>query len=178
MATKLYRLGHWCFGHRKMVVAAWVTVLVAVGFSAVTFSGQQSEKFEVPGTESQRAQDVLEKKYPAASGTYARVVYAAPEGHRLTEDKYAAGVNASVKELSHADDVGQVVSPFESGAMSKDRRIGFADVIYPVPADEIGDGARDELEAAADPAKDSGLQVEFNGGLVRRRPRAAPRRWA
>jgi putative drug exporter of the RND superfamily len=167
MATKLYRLGRWSFGHRKTVVLAWVLVLVAVGFSAATFSGQQSDKFEVPGTESQRAQDLLEEKYPAASGTYARVVYAAPEGHRLTEERYVEGVNASVKELQKADDVSKVISPYDSGAMSKDRRIGFADVIYPVPADEIDQKARDELEASADPAKHSGLAVEFNGGLVK-----------
>ena len=166
MATKLYRLGKWCFGHRRTVVLAWVLVLVAVGASATAFSGQTSDKFEVPGTESQQAQDLLEAKYPAASGTYARVVYAAPEGHRLTEDKYAKGVEASVAKLQKADDVSKVISPYDSGAMSKDRRIGFADVIYPVPSDQIDDKARDELAAAGRPAEDAGLQVEFNGGLV------------
>jgi RND superfamily putative drug exporter len=167
MATKLYRLGRWTFGHRKTVVLAWTLVVVLVGFSAATFSGQTSDKFEVPGTESQRAQDLLEKKYPEASGTYARVVFAAPEGHRLTEAQYKKGVEESVAELKKADEVSQVVSPYESGAMSNDRRIGFADVIYPVPADEIDDHARDALAETAAPAEQAGLQVEFNGGLVK-----------
>jgi uncharacterized membrane protein YdfJ with MMPL/SSD domain len=166
MANRLYRIGNWSFGHRRTVVLAWVLVLVAVGFSAAAFSGQTSDKFEVPGTESQKAQDLLEKKYPAASGTYARIVYAAPEGHGLTEEKYAKGVEASLAEVAKADDVSKVVSPYDSGAMSKDRRIGFADVIYPVPSDQIDDKARDELQASAAPAKDAGVQVEFNGGLV------------
>jgi putative drug exporter of the RND superfamily len=166
MATKLYRLGRWSFGHRKTVVLAWTLVVVLVGFSAATFSGQTSDKFEVPGTESQRAQDLLEEKYPAASGTYARVVFAAPQGHRLTEAQYQTGVEESVARLKRAEDVSQVVSPYESGAISKDRRIGFADVIYPVPADKIDDHARDELAATAAPAEEAGLQVEFNGNLV------------
>ena len=39
-------------------------------------------------------------------------------------------------------------------------------MIYPVPADEIDDQARDELEASATPAEEAGLQTEFGGGLV------------
>ena len=50
--------------------------------------------------------------------------------------------------------------------VSQERQIGYADVIYPVPADKIDDPARDELEASADPARKAGMQVEFGGGLV------------
>ena len=39
-------------------------------------------------------------------------------------------------------------------------------MIYPVPADEIDDAARDELAEVAAPAATAGLQVEFGGGLV------------
>ncbi|HEX5979636.1 MAG TPA: MMPL family transporter, partial [Thermoleophilaceae bacterium] len=42
----------------------------------------------------------------------------------------------------------------------------FADVVYPVPADEIDDHAREELEHTALPAEEGGLQVEFGGNLV------------
>ena len=39
-------------------------------------------------------------------------------------------------------------------------------MIYPVPADQIDDPARDELSASAEAARDAGLQVEFGGGIV------------
>ena len=74
MANRLHRLGGWAFEHRWRVVAIWVTVLVAVLASAMAFGGKTNDKFSVPGTESQQAQELLEKKYPAASGTYARLV--------------------------------------------------------------------------------------------------------
>ena len=77
MATYLYKLGRWSHDRRRIVVAFWLVVLLAVGACAAAFSGQTNNKFEVPGTESQQAQQLLEAKYPAASGTYARVVFAA-----------------------------------------------------------------------------------------------------
>ena len=48
-------------------------------------------------------------------------------------------------------------------------------MIYPVPADEIDDAARDELAAVAAPSESAGLQVEFDGGLVTEEAEAAPR---
>ena len=44
-----------------------------------------------------------------------------------------------------------------------------------MPADEVDDKARDELEASADPATAAGMQVEFGGGLVTEESRPLPR---
>ena len=84
MATKLYRLGGWAFEHRKRVLVGWLVVVGLVIASAAAFSGTQNNSFSVPGTESQKAQDLLAKKYPGAGGTSARVVFQAPAGHTLT----------------------------------------------------------------------------------------------
>jgi uncharacterized membrane protein YdfJ with MMPL/SSD domain len=166
MATYLYRLGGWAFDHRRKVLLAWVLVLGLIVFSAASFSGTFSTKFEVPGTESQRAQDLLHEKYPGAGGASARVVYAAPAGEKLTDPENKAAVMESVAEASKAKDVELAIDPYKAGAISKDGRIGYADVIYPMPADEVDDPARDQLERSAEPAKAAGLDVEFGGGLV------------
>jgi uncharacterized membrane protein YdfJ with MMPL/SSD domain len=166
MATYLYRLGGWAFHRRWRVLGAWVVVVALVFASAAAFSGKTSDKFSVPGTESRRAQELLEQKYPAASGAYARVVFVAPEGEKLTDQENKDAVMASVAQTKKAQDVSQVIDPYSAKAISKDGRIGYADVIYPVPADKIDDPARDELEASADPARKAGMQVEFSGGLV------------
>ena len=166
MATRLHRLGGWAFEHRWRVVAIWATVLVAVLASAMAFGGKTNDKFSVPGTESQQAQELLEQKYPAASGTYARLVFAAPEGEKLSDAENKAAVEATLAKASQAKDVSGVTSPYETKAITQDGRVGFADVIYPVPADKIDDQAREELEASATPAEEAGLQTEFGGGLV------------
>jgi uncharacterized membrane protein YdfJ with MMPL/SSD domain len=166
MATFLYRLGGWAFEHRRRVIAGWIVVLGLVVASAAAFSGKTNDKFTVPGTESQRAQELLEQKYPAASGAYARMVFAAPEGEKLTDAENKAAVMASLEETKKAEDVSQVIDPYSAHAISKDGRIGYADVIYPVPADKIDDPARDQLADSAKPARDAGMQVEFGGGIV------------
>jgi uncharacterized membrane protein YdfJ with MMPL/SSD domain len=166
MATRLFKLGGWAFEHRWRVVAIWATVLVAVVASAAAFGGKTNDKFTVPGTESQEAQELLEQKYPAASGTYARLVFAAPEGEKLTDAENKAAVEASLAKASKAKDVSAVSNPYETKAITQDGRVGFADVVYPVPADKIDDEARDELEATATPAEEAGIQTEFGGGLV------------
>jgi len=135
VATDLYRLGRWAFDHRRRVLLGWVLVLALVIASAAAFSGQFSEKFEVPGTESQQAQDLLYEKYPGAGGASARVVYVAPDGEKLTDPDNQAAVMDSVAKAAKAEGVSQVVDPYKAEAISKDGRIGYADVIYPVPAD-------------------------------------------
>jgi uncharacterized membrane protein YdfJ with MMPL/SSD domain len=166
MATYLYRLGGWAFDHRRSMLLGWIVTLALVIAGAAAFSGQFSSKFEVPGTESQRAQDLLHEKFPGAGGASARVVFAAPSGERLTDPANRAAVMRSVEAAKKAEDVSLVVDPYQAKAISHDGRIGYADVIYPMPADEVDAAARDALEASADPAKAAGLEVEFGGGLV------------
>jgi putative drug exporter of the RND superfamily len=166
MATHLYRLGGWAFRRRRTVLALWGVLLAAVIAAAVVFGGSTNDKFSVPGTESQQAQDLLEAKFPAASGTYARVVFAAPEGEKLADPANKAAVQATMQKAARAADVSAVTDPFDTKTITKDGRIGYGDVIYPVPAHEIDDAARDELAATAKPAEDAGLQVEYGGGLV------------
>jgi RND superfamily putative drug exporter len=166
MATHLYRLGGWAFRRRRTVLALWGVLLAAVIAAAVMFGGSTNDKFSVPGTESQQAQDLLEAKFPAASGTYARVVFAAPKGEKLTDPENKAAVEATMQKAARAADVSAVSDPFESKTITKDGRVGYGDVIYPVPAHEIDDAARDQLAATAEPAENAGLQVEYGGGLV------------
>ena len=65
MATYLYKLAGWTFDNRRKVLLGWLAVLAVVIAGAAAFSGEFSTKFEVPGTESQKAQDLLHEKYPA-----------------------------------------------------------------------------------------------------------------
>jgi putative drug exporter of the RND superfamily len=166
MATHLHRLGSWAFENRWKVLLGWVLVLVAVGASAAAFAGETNDEFTVPGTESQEAQDLLEEEFPAASGATARVVFEAPPGETLTDPDNRSAVEESLAAAARAQDVDAVTNPFEDGTISEDGRIAFADVIYPVPANEISDGAADELEESFEPARAAGLEIDFSGGIV------------
>src|SRR5215470_12962886 len=114
MATYLYRLGTWAFTHPRRVLAAWAVVLLAVGAAAVAFKGETNNKFEVPGTESQRAQTLLEEKFPGAGGASARVVYVAPAGEKLTDPQNRAAVMDSVALAKQAAEVYSVADPYSA----------------------------------------------------------------
>jgi putative drug exporter of the RND superfamily len=166
MATYLHRLGGWAFDNRWKVLGAWILVLVAVGACAAAFAGETNDEFTVPGTESQTAQDLLEEKFPAASGATARMVFEAPAGETLADPENQAAVTESLAAAAKAEDVELVTDPFKDKTISEYGRIAFADVVYPVPADQISDTAADELEASAEPARAAGLEVDFGGGIV------------
>jgi RND superfamily putative drug exporter len=166
MATRLYRIGGWAFEHRKTVLVAWLVVLGGFIASAAAFSGKTSNEFSVPGTESQVAQDLLQDKFPEAGGGSARVVFAAPEGEKLTDAELKTAVMESVENASKAPEVTAVQDPYSMGAISKDGRIGFADVYYPVKAEEVEKSSADALEASTEPATKAGMQVEYGGGVV------------
>src|SRR6266540_710805 len=97
MATVLYRLGGWTFDRRRVVVGIWLAVLVGFGAVAAGFGGKVSNSFTVPGTESQRALDLLTREFPGAGGADARIVFAAPPGRKLTEPRYRALIKPTIE---------------------------------------------------------------------------------
>jgi uncharacterized membrane protein YdfJ with MMPL/SSD domain len=166
VASHLYRLGGWAFEHRGRVLVGWLAVLGAVIACAMAFSGQTNDKFSVPGTESQQADALLSKKFPGAGGASARMVFAAPKGESLNDPANRDAVQASLDKAALSPGVIGVGDPYVDGTITKDGRIAYSDVIYPVPSDQIDQSQRDKLAETAEPARHAGVQVEYGGGLV------------
>ena len=76
MSVFLYRLAHWSVHRRRLVLAAWLAALVGTVALAMAADGETSDTFEMPGTESQQAVDLLDERFPSESGSTARVVFA------------------------------------------------------------------------------------------------------
>lgn len=168
MAFVLYRIGSWSVHHRRWVVAGWVTVIVVVGALAVALKGHTDDAFNVPGTESQQALDLLNQKFPGTGGADARIVFAAPPGHKLTDPQYDKLVKPTIKL---AEQVPQTVGVSGTNlksplTLSEDQTIGFADIHFAVPVDKLSQQTKDALERVAGPARKAGLEVEFSGGVI------------
>src|SRR5437764_2066738 len=167
MATVLYRLGSWTFDHRRTVVAIWVSILVALGVLAAAFGGHVSNTFTVPGTESQRALDLLNKEFPGSGGATARIVIAAPPGHTLTEPQYRPVILPTIRLAQHVpQSVGGAEAFRQSFQISADRRIAFADLQFAVPVDKVSNATEAALGRVAAPARHAGLEVAYSGGVV------------
>ncbi|GAA5114644.1 MMPL family transporter [Haloechinothrix salitolerans] len=175
MATLLHRIGRFSFRHRVLVTGVWLLLLAVVGMTSATLSGAMTNAVSIPGTESQRAIDQLEERFPrAAAGATARVVIAAPEGETLTDPANARTAKAVLAEARDAAGVVDVSDPFATRSLSPDGRIALARATYDVQPFEVTDAQRQELRDAAQPGRDSGLRVEFGGDVIAGAPETEP----
>jgi len=170
LTLALYRLGRWCARRPWRVIGLWILATAAAFGAAAQWGGESSESIEIPGTESQRAIDLLEDRFPEAAGGRARVVFATDDG-AVTDPSYREGAQATLEDIRALPQVRQVIDPFGPAGtflISEDGRIAFAEIVYGVTAREVGPEGVAALVATGQHARDAGLQVEYGGPVVER----------
>ncbi|WP_405663513.1 MMPL family transporter [Streptomyces sp. NBC_01166] len=173
MATFLYKLGRLAFRRRRYVALIWVALLALAGFGATSAATATSSSFSIPGTEAQRAFDLLDERFPggSADGATARVVFKAPEGETVTAAANKAEIQDIVGELkSGSDQIASVADPYQANAVSKDGSTAYISVSYKVSSMELTDGTREALEDAGHDAQSSGMKVEIGGDALQVMP--------
>ncbi|SMQ16884.1 putative drug exporter of the RND superfamily [Streptomyces sp. Ag82_O1-12] len=172
MATFLYKLGRLSFRRRHVVALIWVALLTLAGVGAASAPAAGNSSFSIPGTEAQKAFDLLEQRFPgtSADGATARVVFKAPSGEKMTDPGNKATVQDTVKELSDGSEVVRVTDPYQAKAVSKDGTIAYAQVSYKVSGMELDDAAKDSLKDSAQDARKAGLTVEIGGDALQAVP--------
>ncbi|MFE5627770.1 MMPL family transporter, partial [Streptomyces sp. NPDC056542] len=173
MATFLYKLGRSAFRRRRLVALLWVALLALAGVGAATAPAATSSSFSIPGTEAQKAFDLLEQRFPGgnADGGTARVVFKAPEGQKMTDAANKAKVQDVVDELrAGSDEVASVVDPYAAQAVSKDGSTAYVSVSYKVSGMELSDATREALQKTGHDAQGKGLTVEIGGDALQTMP--------
>ncbi|MBZ6251559.1 MMPL family transporter [Streptomyces olivaceus] len=172
MATFLYKLGRLAFRRRHFVALIWVALLTLAGVGAASAPPADNSSFSIPGTEAQKAFDLLEQRFPgqSADGATARVVFKAPSGEKMTDAGNRATVEKTVDDLADGSEVASVADPYQGDAVSKDGAIAYASVKYDVSGMELEESTKDALEDAAQQARDAGLTVEVGGDALQAVP--------
>ncbi len=172
MATFLYKLGRLAFRRRHFVALIWVALLTLAGVGAASAPAAGNTSFSIPGTEAQKAFDLLEQRFPgmSADGATARVVFKAPKGEKMTDAVNKATVEKTVKELRSGSEVASVADPYTGHAVSKNGTVAYASVKYEVSGMELEDSSKDALKDAAQDARDAGLTVEVGGDALTATP--------
>ncbi|MFE0518750.1 MMPL family transporter [Streptomyces sp. NPDC058954] len=168
MATFLYRLGRFAFRRRHFVALFWVALLTLAGVAAANAPAAGSTSFSIPGTEAQKAFDLLDQRFPGSNsdGATARVVFKAPGGEKMTDAANKATVEKTVKELADGSEVTSVADPYAAHAVSKDGTVAYASVRYDKSGMELEDASRTALQDTAQQARDAGLTVEIGGDAL------------
>src|SRR4030081_3602143 len=73
-------LARWLYGHRRIVLAAWLGALVGFPFASRAIGSDYKDSFSLPNTDSQAAYDLLAKSFPQQSGESDTIVWKATTG--------------------------------------------------------------------------------------------------
>ena len=158
--------------HPWRVIGAWVGIVAVLIVLVGAIGGSLRDEFEIPGSDAQRATDLIESEFASEQGSVLNVVFAAPEGQRLDTPARKAAIQKAIAELrspefkATKDKAGltSVANPFAADTFAKNGRIAYAEaqfdrVIYDEDRDSVVD-VEDSVRKAVEPA---GVTVEYNG---------------
>ena len=149
-------LAAWCHDRRRTVIGLWVAAFIVFAGLWGTAAGEFVNNFSLPGTESQRAYDLLKEKFPAQAGDTATVVFAVDQGSVLSK---RSEIEAVRKEIAKSPEVLAVADPLAKGApVSEDGRITFAQI-------QLRKGGGDADPAAIKTMAEDTLALDGKGGV-------------
>jgi putative drug exporter of the RND superfamily len=161
-------LARWCVERRLVAVLLWLLAFAGVTAAAAATGSAYSNDYEVPGTESGRATQLLENGFPGLGGDSDTVVW-----HTASGTVRAAAVEQTMTraldEIADLPGVAAVSSPYDqqgAAQVSADGHTAYATVTFEDRAENIDKG---EAQAVVDTAKDAesdGLQVELGGSAI------------
>ena len=163
----LKRMTSWSFRHRRVVVASWLVILVAINLAAMTFGGENKQDFLSPGTDSKAAIEILDERFPAQAGDTVTIV--------IHDDAGAAspGVWAvaeplveRVRQLPHVVAVVAPWDPAGGAQLSTDGTTGYATVQLDSTSARFPVSVASQMIDLAADARRAGIQVELAGQAI------------
>jgi putative drug exporter of the RND superfamily len=165
----MLKLARWSTTHRRYVVAGWIALIVAVGAISQSAGTEYSNNFTLPNSDAQRAADLLQQSFPAQAGDRDQIVFRAASGTVL-DPAVRERMSATFAEVAKLPHVAEVISPYAGPsagkAISADRQIAFATVVFDEKANLLPTSAPERVVKVARAAERPGLQVELGGQAI------------
>jgi putative drug exporter of the RND superfamily len=168
----LARWARACATHPWRVVGGWIGIVVVLIALVATVGGSLKDEFEIPGSDTQKATDLIEKEFASEQGGVLNLVFAAPPGQRLDTPERKAAIEKAIARLKSPEfkptkdkaGIESVGDPFSEDTVSDDGRIAYAEaqfdrVIYDKDREAVV-AVEDEVRRTVEPA---GVEAEFNG---------------
>jgi RND superfamily putative drug exporter len=151
--------------HHWRVIGVWLALLVVLGVASSALGGSYVDTFELPGSESQDAVDLLGQKFPAVSGDSATIVFQDAAGVR--DPAVQSRIEGVLSQAATLPEVVAVTSPYQNPAqISADGTIAYATLQYDTSANDVAKSSVDQLFNLVDGASGNGLTVEAGGTVV------------
>ncbi|MFI9750369.1 MMPL family transporter [Streptomyces collinus] len=161
-------LARWCVQRRLLSVLLWLLAFAGVAAGAAVAGTTYSNDYQVPGTESGRATELLHEGFPRLGGDSDTVVWHTHSGSVRAADVEQT-MTRTLDRIENLPGVASVTSPYDgpgTGRISEDGRTAYASVTFDDRAEDIAEGEARAVVDAAKNAETDGLQVELGGSAV------------
>ncbi|MFG1628744.1 MMPL family transporter [Kribbella sp. NPDC049227] len=164
MHAFLDRLGRGAARFHWFVIAGWLVAVIGLFVLRAAFGGTYVNNYTVPGSESSAGLTILNKDFSTAGGYSGSIVFHAKSG---TVSEQSDAVKTSMAAVGKLPDVVSAVDPLATSStayISKDGSVVNAPVSFSVVPASLDSSYLDKLDAAVQPARAAGLEVEYGGG--------------
>src|SRR5262245_58497261 len=167
----LARWDRFCASHPWRIVVGWLATLALLIVLVATVGGSLKAEFNIPGSDTQKATDLIKAEFSSEKGSVLNLVFAAPKGERLDTPERKAAIEAAIAKLKTPEfkpegkaGIESVGDPFSEDTFSANGRIAYAEAQF---NETIETEDRDQVVAVQNAVRDAvepaGVQVEFNG---------------
>jgi putative drug exporter of the RND superfamily len=161
-----------CATHPWRVIGSWLGIVVVLVVLVGSVGGELRDEFDIPGSDAQKATDLIESQFTSEQGAVLNLVFAAPAGQRLDTPERKAAIESAIAELKTREfkpaagkaGIESVGDPFSKATFSDNGRIAYAEAQFD---QTIEDKDRDQVVAVEDAVRQrvepAGVTVEYNG---------------
>ncbi|MET7900617.1 MMPL family transporter [Streptomyces sp. NPDC005355] len=161
-------LARWCFRHRLLVLLMWLLALGGISVAGQGAGAAYANVFSVPGTESEKAQDLVKSAFPESAGDMDTVVWQVAGG-TVRDTAVRERLSASLGKIGRLATVGTVTSPYSAAGatqISRDGRTAYARITYHKTAQELSVDEAERIVDTAATARTDGVRVEVSGPVA------------
>jgi putative drug exporter of the RND superfamily len=162
------KLTRWCIAHRGRVFVGWLVVAVLTTVLAGAAGRNYATNFSLPGTQSQKALDLLKNEFPAQSGDVDTIVFHTANS-TIDDPQVKAAMTTLLNKVSGDPHVVSVRSPYDpEGAVqvSHDRKTAFATINYDKPSNQVPNDAGKPVLNQISSVHVPGLKIAAGGQVM------------
>jgi putative drug exporter of the RND superfamily len=146
------------------VIGLWVLATIALIVLTAAFHGKLVNEFTLPGSDTQRAADLLKAKFPAQNGSSLTFVFQAKKGQSIESPAHKAAIDKIIGMAKHTAYATRTTSPFEKGNISKTKRVGYFDQSFSKNSFQLSwTKTKHLMDTSQVVAEKAGLNLQYTG---------------